>query len=105
MDTKLRDPEFVARIDDAGRIRDEIAIERFHHARGFGAILALTEPLSVSSPVSSKDREGTKYVGPRPAQSLAKGFLSEFLSGAEPRAARIMSMKARRPVGTCRRPG
>ena len=39
------------------------------------------------------------------AQSLVKGFLRELLAGAEPQAARIMSMSARRAAGTCRRPG
>jgi hypothetical protein len=41
----------------------------------------------------------------RLAQSLVKGFLSELLAGAEPRAVRIMSMRARNVAGTCRRPG
>ena len=37
--------------------------------------------------------------------SSAKGFLSERAAGAEPRAARIMSMRARNAAGTCRCPG
>ena len=41
----------------------------------------------------------------RAAQSSAKGFLSGRWPGAEPRAVRIMSMKARNAVGTCRCPG
>jgi hypothetical protein len=42
---------------------------------------------------------------PRCAQSSAKGFLSERLTGAELRAVRIMSMRARNVAGTCRCPG
>jgi hypothetical protein len=42
---------------------------------------------------------------PRSAQSSAKGFLSGRLPGAEPRAVRIMSMRARNAAGTCRCPG
>lgn len=44
-------------------------------------------------------------IGPtaRP-QSPAKGFLRELLADAEPPLTRIMSMNARRPVGTCRCP-
>jgi hypothetical protein len=41
----------------------------------------------------------------RLAQSLVKGFWSELLAGAEPRAVRIMSMRARNAAGTCRCPG
>ena len=36
---------------------------------------------------------------------LVKGFWSERLVGAEPRAVRIMSMSARNAAGTCRCPG
>ena len=42
---------------------------------------------------------------PQSAQSLVKGFWSERLAGAEPRVARIMSMRARNVAGTCRCPG
>jgi hypothetical protein len=41
----------------------------------------------------------------RRVQCSAKGFWSERLVGAEPRAARIMSMRARNVAGTCRCPG
>jgi hypothetical protein len=39
------------------------------------------------------------------AHSRVKGFLRELLAGAEVRASRSMSTKARRPVGTWRCPG
>ena len=41
----------------------------------------------------------------RSAQSFVKGFSIERLAGAEPRTARIMSMRARNVAGTCRCPG
>jgi hypothetical protein len=39
------------------------------------------------------------------AQSAVNGFSSECLTGAGPRAVRIMSMRARNAAGTCRCPG
>src|SRR5258705_329739 len=41
----------------------------------------------------------------RQAQSFVKGFSRDLLVGVEPRAVRIISMRARNVAGTCRCPG
>ena len=77
-----------------------------------GGIMLLSEPVAFARDALRLYRRprlfcfGTDYRRKlRLAQSLVKGFWSERPVGAEPRAVRTMSMKARNAAGTCRCPG
>jgi hypothetical protein len=73
--------------------------QAFSHLALIGTALNLHE-------VGSGQRRNQRARRSRPqcAQSSAKGFLSERLTGAELLAVRIMSMRARNVAGTCRCP-
>jgi hypothetical protein len=87
--------------ENAGRVLRDAII----HGAAQISRQARSSPLSSASHISSPISPTDYWRKLRLAQSLVRGFLSELLAGAEPRAARIMSMKARRPAGTCRCPG
>ena len=59
---------------------------------------------SISAECAYNTLENSRTTG-NAAQFFVKGFWSERLDGAEPRTARIMSMRARNVAGTCRWPG
>jgi hypothetical protein len=67
--------------------------------------IALVGPLAVATAGESFAASVSAGAVVRAAHSLIKGFWSERLDGAEPRAVRIMSMRARNVAGTCRLSG
>ena len=74
--------------------------------QAFSHLALIGTALNLHEVGSAQRREPeSRPLQPRCAQSSAKGFLSERLTGAELRAVRIMSMRARNVAGTCRCPG